>query len=152
VVGLAVLLGRHMPERQARALAAATVPSLLAAVLAAAAFWPAVSKLFNDAQRNSHITRLHGAIAGGIAAHARTDFLLWAQSQIPGRASFYFLGPPHWALWVTYQLTPRLAVSSPGQAQWVVLYDEPLSALGSNANQRFEEIPFAPGFGVARRR
>ena len=138
--------------RDAFGIAVIWVPALLGAVIAVVPLWPHISGLVRDARRDGRLTSDQAAVAGSLVAGARADFFSWVTRQVPADATFYLIDHPEVSLWATYQLTPRRAVASVRDAQWLVLYGVDPTAAGP-ARQFFgPELTYAPRLGIARRR
>jgi|GEM_PF-5469550 len=151
-LGVAALLGTQLDRVTAIRLAALMVPAVLAMSLATASLWPTWQLLIKETGRDSKLSPDEAALAGGTAARVPVGFLSWAAGQIPSSSTFFLQGRRSPVLWATYQLMPRREVSTPGGADWVILYASTVQALG--AARAYFEPPtwFVPGFGIARRR
>lgn len=147
----ALLRGR-LEDPEAFAVALVAVPALLGTVIAVSTLWPTLKQLVSDARMDGRLSAGYAAIAGSTTTGARADFLAWAASEIPPDATYYLVASPLVGLWATYQLMPRRAVAAPAQAQWIVLYGTPLSALGAAAQFFGPEQRYTPGLSVARKR
>jgi len=128
VIGVIVLAAA------ARALLPTGSTSLVAAIAAiavavgGAAFWlggyASLRHLLDEHASFEGSTVAQANAAAGGQFPADEGFMAWADAHLPKTARVYLACTGHCpAEWVTFRLSPRVFVSSPAQAQYVLFYD-----------------------------
>ncbi len=156
VFGAAV---RSLPSGSARPLASASI-ALMAAAAMGIAFWSGLwtegRKLVEQHASDSKLTLGQANAVAGNLFPANGAFLQFAAANIPPNAAVYlYCGPDDDGCpdglddWIGFRLSPRLIVTDPAHAQWVVVYGANLAT----APVRFGAPPkvFAPDYATGRR-
>ena len=137
----------------------ATGSVLLVAALASwyvgSQFWDRISGLRD--QRAEFTPLSQAAAATRAAPDVNTDFLHWASARIEPHERFYLFpsGPQSDAgiyQWTTYQLTPRVSVSSPDEADALIFYDVDPRETDWSRSEFGPPKRYDAGFAVARRK
>jgi hypothetical protein len=149
---LTALLRGQSPRIADLATAAVAVTIAVSAILAGSLLWPTLTRFVREAGSDARVSDAQAAAILGQSLGLRTDFLNWVAERIPSGATFYLVGGVQTLLWFNYRLTPRRAVDSPADADWVVFGGrDSMSQLGSAAARFGPEERFVPGFAIARR-
>lgn len=139
---------------------ASLLPALavVAVVVAGFAFWsnawPEVHDLVSEHSADARLTPEQALSLPGSLWGARADVLDWANGVLPQRARVFLECPQEsncsngLANWITYRLQPRLFTSFASQAQWILFYNTPRSALPTV--HVTDVVQYAPGFLIGR--
>jgi hypothetical protein len=137
VVSAAALV-RALASRSASLLGtAACVAVALSAFLFWHGVWPQAARLVDLHNRDGRLSREQALAAPGYAYGVNAGFLAWADGRLPRRARVFLDCPepvscPHGvANFITYRLQPRVFTDFARQANWVLFYSQPGTALGS---------------------
>jgi hypothetical protein len=139
-----------------------TAPSvaLLAVAAMAIAFWSAVwsegHTLVDQHSSDSTLTSEQANAVAGNLFPANDAFLSFAAATVPSDATVYlWCGPAQAGCydglsdWISFRLSPRVFVSQPGQAQWVVVYGASPGTTPFRIGQPLSV--FGPDFATGRR-
>jgi hypothetical protein len=116
--------------------------------------WPEVRALVSLHTYDERLTPAQAFASPGSEYGAREGFLAWAADRLPPRARVFLAcaqpTPCSNALanWITYRLGPRVFTDFAVQAQWVLFYGTPTSALVLRRPTRV--LTYAPGFAIGR--
>jgi hypothetical protein len=133
-------------------------PGITVVVLVAGAtvFWTSIWPDAQDLVRNhSHDARLTPAqrlAVPGAQYGAQERVLAWADATLPRGARVFLECPAPTNCsggldnWIAYRLEPRVFTDYPQQAQWILFYNTPRSALPSLALTAVKR--YAPGYEI----
>jgi hypothetical protein len=149
--------GDEHPWRPQFALAAAAVAVGLMVAVIGSSIWSNVDGQRARARATEQLDPNGARLSGGAKLGLNVGFLDWARGLIPEGQDYYLYpsGPGTDSAvyqWSTYQLTPRLSVVDPGQADWLVFYGVEPPATDYDRASFDTPVRFAPGFFVAHRR
>ncbi|HWF74462.1 MAG TPA: hypothetical protein VG186_14025 [Solirubrobacteraceae bacterium] len=132
--------------------------SVVAVVVAGFAFWsnawPDARTLVDEHSRDARLSTEQALAVPGARWGARDDVLAWADAVLPRDANVFLECPQPsncsngLANWIAYRLEPRVFTDFPAQAQWILFYATPRSALPSVRLTRV--IGYGPGFLIGR--
>jgi hypothetical protein len=140
---------------------AALLPALAVVAVVAGGFafwsnvWPDAETFVDFHARDARLSAEQALAVPGGGFGAREDVLAWADALLP-RGARVFLECPEptncsngLANWIAYRLQPRVFADFPAQAQWILFYRTPRSALGTSVPLT-GVVQYAPGFAIGR--
>jgi hypothetical protein len=133
-------------------------PGLTVVVLVAGAIvfwtsiWPDARDLVRGHSHDARLTPAQRLAVPGAQYGAQERVLAWADASLPPRARVFLECPQATncsnglANWIAYRLEPRVFTDYPQQAQWILFYNTPRSALASLPLTAVKQ--YAPGYVI----
>lgn len=160
-IALAVFLGGVLSPLKRTPLSGV---GLAVALVAGVLFFVNVYKTGNALSESTQLaseTNLFEAEHDGDPA-ANNEFLEWAREAMlahghgKGGGTYYLepatiLANAELGQWSTYALLPERATATPGEADWIVFYDVPLTLTAQEHGQFGDIAEFSTGYGLAAR-
>jgi hypothetical protein len=153
---LVALIRGLVPSGRSGLAIVAVIPVVVASIVAFGNLKTATRGFYDQRKVNRLVPANEAAVRGGVVGGVDVAFLDWVRRRIGPEDSFHLIvgneaAHPTAFQWATYQLAPRLAVSDPDDADWIVLYDQGLSAGYPSASFGVPSL-YAPRYALGSRR